>query len=69
MDKIEPLDDYQRIEQLSLGEEVVFMRERCRVFARATLATGEPGLVLQRGNEQFLVSFAQLIKGHALDNV
>jgi hypothetical protein len=61
VDRIDPLPDHKALEGLSPGDEVIFRGGPWRVCARATLASGEPGLVMQQGNEQCLVSYTRLV--------
>jgi hypothetical protein len=65
MQRIEPLRDHQELERLRRGDVIVFKGDRHKVFSRTTLASGEPGLILQHGNRQFLVSYTELRKAWA----
>jgi hypothetical protein len=51
------------LEQYPAGTTVEFRGRPYRVFARTTLASGEPALVLQGDSEQFVVGASQFFAG------
>jgi hypothetical protein len=63
MEKIVPSPDHLMLEQYTVGTTVEFRGRPYRVFARTTLASGEPALVLQGEGEQFVVGASQFFAG------
>jgi hypothetical protein len=63
MEKIDPLDDHLKLRRFATGQKVEFRGKPYTVLARTTLASGEPALVLQAGEEQFVIGASQFLAG------
>ncbi len=63
MERIDPLPDHLKLKNFALGEEVEFRGKPYTVFRRTTLASGEPALVLQGKDEQFVIGAIQFLAG------
>jgi hypothetical protein len=68
MEKIVPSPDHLMLEQYPVGTSVEFRGRPYKVFARTTLASGEPALVLQGDGEQFVVGALQFFAGLKKNN-
>jgi hypothetical protein len=65
MERIDPLPDHLRLQRFALGQEVTFRGKRYTVLRRTTLASGEPAIVLQGEDKQFIIGAAQFLAGVA----
>ena len=63
MERIEPMPDHLLLAQFALGEQVKFRGKSYTVLRRTTLASGEPALLLQGEEEQFVVGASQFLAG------
>jgi hypothetical protein len=63
MEKIDPLPDHVQLRSFAVGEQLEFLGKVYIVLRRTTLASGEPALVLQGKDEQFVVGASQLLAG------
>ncbi len=63
MEKIDPLRDHLQLRQFNIGQQVEFQGKRYTVFARTTLASGEPAIVLQGDGEQFVIGASRFLAG------
>jgi hypothetical protein len=63
MEKIVPSPDHSMLDQYPAGTTVEFRGRPYTVFARTTLASGEPALVLQGDGKQFVVGASQFFAG------
>ena len=63
MEKIDPLPDHLKLRCFAIGQQVEFRGKPYTVLGRTTLATGEPALVLQAGEEQFVIGASQFFAG------
>jgi hypothetical protein len=63
MEKIEPLADHLLLSRIATGNEVKFIGKPYRVLSRTTLASGEPALVLQDEEKQFVIGASRLLAG------
>lgn len=63
MERINPLPDHLKLKRFATGEEVEFRGKPYTVLRRTTLASGEPALVLQGKDEQFVIGAVQFIAG------
>ena len=63
MEKIVPLRDHSLLNRFALGEKIEFQGKPYAVLCRATLASGEPALVLQGEGEQFVIGASKLLAG------
>lgn len=63
MEKIDPQPDHLRLERYRPGAQVTYNGKLYSIQRRTTLASGEAAVVLQSGNEQFVVSANQFLAG------
>jgi hypothetical protein len=63
MERIDPLPDHLKLKRFAIGEEVQFRGKPYTVLSRTTLASGEPALVLQAKDEQFVIGAIQFLTG------
>jgi uncharacterized protein (DUF39 family) len=63
MEKINPLQDHLRLKNFAIGQKVEFGGKSYTVARRTTLASGEPALVLQSDQEQFVIGASQFLAG------
>lgn len=63
MEKIDPLPDHLQLRRFHLGQQVKFRGKTYKVLRRTTLASGEPALVLQGENDQFVIGAGQFLAG------
>jgi hypothetical protein len=63
MERIDPLPDHLKLKRFAIGEEVQFRGKPYSVLRRTTLASGEPALVLQGKDEQFVIGAIQFLSG------
>jgi hypothetical protein len=68
MERIDPLPDHLKLKRFAIGEEVQFRGKPYAVLSRTTLASGEPALVLQGKDEQFVIGAIQFLAGVADKN-
>ncbi|HEV8344606.1 MAG TPA: hypothetical protein VGR30_19790 [Candidatus Binatia bacterium] len=61
MERIDPLPDYLLLKQFAIGQQVEFRGKSYTVLSRTTLASGEPALVLQGNEEQFVIGASQFL--------
>ena len=63
MEKIDPQPDHLRLERYRPGAQVTYNGKLYSIQRRTTLASGEAAVVLQSGNEQFVVGANQFLAG------
>jgi hypothetical protein len=61
MERIDPLPDHLLLKQFAIGQQVEFRGKPYTVLSRTTLASGEPALVLQGNEEQFVIGASQFL--------
>lgn len=63
MERIEPLKDHVALARFSPGDKIRFRGKTYTVWSKATLASGEPAVVLQGEGQQFVMSAAEFLEG------
>lgn len=63
MEKIDPLPDHLQLRRFALGQQVEYHGKLYTVLRRTTLASGEPAVVLQGQDGQFVVNAAKFLAG------
>ncbi len=63
MEKINPLQDHLRLKSFAIGQKVEFQGKSYTIVRQTTLASGEPALVLQSDQEQFVIGASQFLVG------
>jgi hypothetical protein len=63
MERIDPQQDHEKLNAFKPGCPVMFQGKPYLVQRRTTLASGEAALVLQSGNEQFMVGANEFLAG------
>jgi hypothetical protein len=61
MERIDPLPDHLLLKQFAIGQQVEFRGKPYTVLSRTTLTSGEPALVLQGNEEQFVIGASQFL--------
>ena len=61
MHKIEPLQDHLSLARIPIGEQVQYKGKPYKILQRTTLASGEPALVLQDNEKQFVIGATLLL--------
>jgi lipopolysaccharide export system protein LptA len=56
MEKIDPQQDHQRLQQHAPGQKITFKGKVYTIQRRTTLASGEAAVVLQGDQDQFVIS-------------
>jgi hypothetical protein len=63
MERIEPQQDHERLKAYPPGSKVSFQGKIYKVQSRTTLASGEPAVVLEGDEEQFVIGASKFLAG------
>jgi hypothetical protein len=63
MERIDPQQDHEKMNQYRPGQQITFKGKRYTVQSHTTLASGEAAMVLQGEKEQFVIGATQFLAG------